>query len=304
MRFATFWVRLEEVPVEFRTTQFGVGLLQPVGQVLHAGIFDSPMENREFVRGFVRIDVNRPLLGRRKARFSNGGEFWVQFGYEGLPMVCFGCGLLGHSLRQCTTLVEEDADVEDRGPWMQAQQRLYHQVRRGGTKRTAGEASSGDQLLVAAAPENERKKPNPTASFDLGSTLANSSLDKAGGPSGIQAHQKLSTAICYKEGLGPLRGKPGSIIASSSQGLMGQPLESQLMDCSEGAQVESNEVQPHLSSILYDLSGLYITNPAGSFDKGLPIGLQVANLVASMGGQIVDAKVDGGADQNRPAKGP
>ncbi|CAN1120599.1 hypothetical protein LINPERPRIM_LOCUS837 [Linum perenne] len=75
LRFATFWVHLEEVPSEFRSLRFGVGLLQPLGQVLHTGLYDSPKENKEFIRGFVRIDVTKPFLGRRKARFSNGGEF-------------------------------------------------------------------------------------------------------------------------------------------------------------------------------------------------------------------------------------
>ncbi|CAN1261774.1 hypothetical protein LINPERPRIM_LOCUS10988 [Linum perenne] len=115
LRFATFWVRLEEVPSEFRSLQFGASLLQPIGQVLHTGLFDSPTKNKEFIRGFVRIDVTQPFWGRRKARFSNGGEFWVQFGYEGLPTVCFGCGLLGHSLRQCTSPFEDGTSVEDRG---------------------------------------------------------------------------------------------------------------------------------------------------------------------------------------------
>ncbi|CAN1774436.1 hypothetical protein LINPERHAP1_LOCUS12951 [Linum perenne] len=128
--FAEFWVRLEEVPVEFRTIAFGAGLLQPIGQVLYTGLYDSPMENKELLRGFVRLDVEQPLLGRRKARYSTGEEFWVNFGYEGLPTVCFGCGRLGHALRQCAQPRPDDSEIEDRGSWMQAERgRRYHQIR-------------------------------------------------------------------------------------------------------------------------------------------------------------------------------
>ncbi|CAN1247596.1 hypothetical protein LINPERPRIM_LOCUS6399 [Linum perenne] len=73
------------------------------------------MENKEFVRGFVRLDVGWPILGHRKALFGNGNEVWVKFGYEGLPMVCFGCGLLGHMVRQCPAPAIEGSDEEDRG---------------------------------------------------------------------------------------------------------------------------------------------------------------------------------------------
>ncbi|CAN1176665.1 hypothetical protein LINPERHAP2_LOCUS32658 [Linum perenne] len=151
LRFATFWVRLEDVPVGFRSLQFGSGLLQPVGQVLHTGLYDSPSENKELIRGFMNIDVTQPLLGRRKARFSNGGEFWVRFGFEGLPTVCFGCGMLGHSLRQCSAPFADGSSAEDRGSWMQAEKLTYHPVKTVGKKRSAEAPGSGGVTASTAA---------------------------------------------------------------------------------------------------------------------------------------------------------
>ncbi|CAN1191354.1 hypothetical protein LINPERHAP2_LOCUS41005 [Linum perenne] len=202
LRFASFWVRLEEVPTEFQTVQFGAGLLQPVGQVLHAGVYDSPMENREFVRGFVRIDVERPLLGRRKARLRDGMEFWVQFGYEGLPTVCYGCGVLGHSLRQCSSPYADGSEEEDRGPWMQAEQRQYHQARRGGQKRLAVEDVAGEKLLEAA-PAPKVKKLAPRVASEVGLAKGGSSLSLDGGPSRVQAHTTLPKSVSVQKGVGP-----------------------------------------------------------------------------------------------------
>ncbi|CAN1318316.1 hypothetical protein LINPERPRIM_LOCUS30766 [Linum perenne] len=281
LRFTTFWVRLGEVPVEFRTEQFGVGLLEPVGQVLHVGVYESQMDAREFVRGFVRIDVTRPLLGRRKARFTSGEEFWVEFGYEGLPVVCFGCGLLGHPLRLCPNPVEEGTKLEDRGPWMQAEQKQFTQVRRGGRKRSLTEAESGNLLLTAAAPRQEGKK---KASSELGFPLGHSSLAAAAGLSNPQAHLNFQGASSSQGSLGPSGPTVSSAHAKADQGVKGQAMGSDLMNCSDGPKSDLIEVQPLFSSVLYDLSGLYISNPTGSFDNGLPIDLQVASIVARIGG--------------------
>ncbi|CAN1773795.1 hypothetical protein LINPERHAP1_LOCUS12661 [Linum perenne] len=193
LRFATFWVRLGDVPVEFRTEQFGIGLLEPVGQVLHVGVYETQMDTREFVRGFVRIDVTCPFLGRRKARFTSGEEFWVEFGYEGLLVVCYGCGLLGHPLRLCPTPIGESAVLEDRGPWMHAEQRPFTLVRRGGQKRSSVGADSGEHFLAAAIPGQEAKR----------RALGSIPIPLAVGPSGPQAH-------------------PVSLGASSSQGSLGR----------------------------------------------------------------------------------
>ncbi|CAN1197081.1 hypothetical protein LINPERHAP2_LOCUS43908 [Linum perenne] len=271
LRIATFWVRLGEVPVEFWTAQFGVGLLEPVGQVLHAGVYETQMDSREFVRGFVRIDVTRPFFGRRKARFSSGEDFWVEFGYEGLPTVCHGCGLLGHPLRLCPSPVEDGMVLEDRGPWMQAEQKQFTQVRSGGQKRSSAEANSDERQLTPAGPGKEAKR---KPSSDLGYPLGPSSIAMAAGPSDPKAHLSLHDSSSSQGGNGPIG--PLAISASNiaEQGVMGQALGSDLMDCSDGPNSDLHEVQPLFSSVLYDLSGLYITNPTGTFDNGLPIDLQ------------------------------
>ncbi|CAN1274083.1 hypothetical protein LINPERPRIM_LOCUS15268 [Linum perenne] len=197
LRFASFWVRLEEVPSEFRSLQFGSGLLQPIGQILYTGLYDSRMENKEFIRGFVRIDVTQPLLGRRKARFSHGGEFWVKFGYEGLPTVCFGCGLLGHPLRLCPSPFSDGSDAEDRGPWMQVEKVSYHQVKTAGVKRTAADSVSGGSSSSAAAVDGLQKLPKLSCSSGPGGGHGNAAAGLASfsGPSGQPAPPGFASGL-------------------------------------------------------------------------------------------------------------
>ncbi|CAN1823314.1 hypothetical protein LINPERHAP1_LOCUS30329 [Linum perenne] len=114
LRFASFWVRLEDVLTEFRSLNFGTGLLQPIGEVLYTGLYDSRSKNKELIRGF------------------------------GLPTVCFGCGMLGHSLRQCPFPFVDGSCADNRGSWMQVDKLTYHQVKTGGVKRPVGSPGSGE----------------------------------------------------------------------------------------------------------------------------------------------------------------
>ncbi|CAN1184660.1 hypothetical protein LINPERHAP2_LOCUS37110, partial [Linum perenne] len=87
-------------------------------------------------------------------------------GYEGLPTVCFGCGLLGHSLRQCPNPVEESLVGVDRGPWMQVDKRQYHQVRKGDSKRPAIDALPEVPPVVIVGTESAGMKKMKSGASD------------------------------------------------------------------------------------------------------------------------------------------
>ncbi|CAN1187461.1 hypothetical protein LINPERPRIM_LOCUS31859 [Linum perenne] len=311
LRFATFWVRLEDVPVGFRSLQFGSGLLQPVGQVLHTGLYDSPSENKELIRGFMNIDVTQPLLGRRKARYSNGGEFWVRFGFEGLPTVCFGCGMLGHSLRQCSAPFADGSSAEDRGSWMQAEKLTYHPVKTVGMKRSAEPPGSGGVTAsVAATVSSDLKRQRLEMSADgLGLAQAQLGASTSLGRILASAPQPLQAPNQPISGYSALQAQPIGLDSS----VRGRPSSSadcvmeDLVDGADGFLLEQSdllEVVPRYSSLLNDLSSLNIANPSGSFDNGLPIDIQGDQLATSFCGFDQSLKVASGADQNRPAKGP
>ncbi|KAL0453720.1 UNVERIFIED_CONTAM: hypothetical protein Slati_1350100 [Sesamum latifolium] len=73
------------------------------------------------IRIQVSLDVRLPLKRFLQIRTTTG-ELTVSFTYERLPNFCYGCGVLGHIVRDCPKLVE-DPEVLNRtelqyGPWL------------------------------------------------------------------------------------------------------------------------------------------------------------------------------------------
>ncbi|CAN1140245.1 hypothetical protein LINPERHAP2_LOCUS11744 [Linum perenne] len=241
------------------------------------GLYDSVVESKEFIRGFVRIDVTQPLLGRRKARYSHGGEFWVNFGYEGLPTVCFGCGLLGHPLRLCSSPFADGTDSEDRGPWMRVEKMTYHQVKSAGKKRSAADSGSGEGLTSAAEVAGSSKLPQSEVG-PKGLVMVQAQL---GNPQALvvdpHVHEGPSAA--------PI-GFGQHVMGQSS--VLAQGADSDMVDAiSESVnflldQPALPEVPPLHLTLLSELSNLYITNPSGSFDNGLPIDVQVGRVIVDV----------------------
>lgn len=50
---------------------------------------------REYLRVRVSIQLDKPLKRRMKLKKSEEQWCWVNFRYEGVPMFCFICGLMG-----------------------------------------------------------------------------------------------------------------------------------------------------------------------------------------------------------------
>lgn len=56
---------------------------------------------REYLRVCVTIDLKQSLKRRMKLRKSLTNWCWVNFRYEGIPMFCFICGMVGHGEKFC-----------------------------------------------------------------------------------------------------------------------------------------------------------------------------------------------------------
>ena len=94
----------------------------------NAGIVDkttrlSEMMGGSFMRVRVVIDVSLPLCRGRLISFDEGDEVWVSFKYERLPNICYWCGCLNHSDKDCDRWTESDGSHKDEdkeyGPWIQ-----------------------------------------------------------------------------------------------------------------------------------------------------------------------------------------
>ncbi|KAL0458933.1 UNVERIFIED_CONTAM: hypothetical protein Slati_0520500 [Sesamum latifolium] len=67
------------------------------------------------IRVNVSLDVRKPIKQGLRLQSPSGEELMVLFTYEKLPTFCYGCGVLGHILRDCASRLEELERGEGRG---------------------------------------------------------------------------------------------------------------------------------------------------------------------------------------------
>ena len=81
-------------------------------------------KNYNFMRVRVAIDITKPLCRGRKISTTSGKEGWVSFKYERLPNICYGCGRLTHSDRECLAWTKNEdpyrTEARQFGPWLRA----------------------------------------------------------------------------------------------------------------------------------------------------------------------------------------
>ncbi|CAN0843331.1 hypothetical protein LINGRAPRIM_LOCUS173 [Linum grandiflorum] len=118
LRFMNFWICLYKLPKQFRTPPIGEGLVSILGDVIGSGIFDREGSDDYFVRCLVRLDTEKPFLGRRELKIGSNKPIWVKFQYEGLPQVCFQCGYAGHPVESCPERSTQPPNLKDRNSWM------------------------------------------------------------------------------------------------------------------------------------------------------------------------------------------
>ncbi|CAN1141355.1 hypothetical protein LINPERHAP2_LOCUS12442 [Linum perenne] len=108
---------LFSVPSQCITTRFGREFLLLFGEVIDVSLFGSRGRDAIFIKGLVKIDLLAPFLGRRQACGPDNIPFWVRLHYENISLICYRCGLLGHSFARCPH-THIPVDHEARGSWM------------------------------------------------------------------------------------------------------------------------------------------------------------------------------------------
>ena len=102
---ALFWVQVHEIPVRYMTKKIVENLCETVGEVqkLVDAVDD---EGGHFIRVRVSVDVTLPLCRGQLITMENGTKHWIRFKYERLPNLCFWCGRLTHSDKNCDLWIE------------------------------------------------------------------------------------------------------------------------------------------------------------------------------------------------------
>ena len=99
LRFLTAWVRIPHLSVEYFDKEFLHKIGSRIGKVMRIDTNTLSAQRGQFTRLSVELDLSKPLL----SKFWLKGKIW-QIQYEGLKMICFTCGKIGHQQEKCPSL--------------------------------------------------------------------------------------------------------------------------------------------------------------------------------------------------------
>ena len=108
MRHLTAWVRIPNLSVEYFDKQILHKIGAKIGKVIKIDRNTESMDRGQYVRFCIEVDLTKPLL----SKFKLNGRVW-KIQYEGLKMVCFKCGHLGHKEENCGKV--QDKSGQDGG---------------------------------------------------------------------------------------------------------------------------------------------------------------------------------------------
>lgn len=97
-----FWIQVHNLPLEHMNVFNAWKLLQKIGEVLE---IENPIVDgnllRTFIRGRVKLDLDKPLPIGCWAPKSNLPNLWITYKYERLQSLCYKCGIIGHDQKSC-----------------------------------------------------------------------------------------------------------------------------------------------------------------------------------------------------------
>ncbi|XP_021851501.2 uncharacterized protein At4g02000-like [Spinacia oleracea] len=102
MRYLTAWVRIPYLSVEYFDQEFLHKVGGKIGKVMRIDRNTASTDRGQFTRLSIELDLTKPLL----SKFWLKGKIW-KIQYEGLRMICFSCGKIGHTGESCTANITD-----------------------------------------------------------------------------------------------------------------------------------------------------------------------------------------------------
>ena len=96
-----FWVQIHDLPLRSFSLAVAKEIVSIAGNVDSRASEEGSGNAFNFMRLRVAVDTSKPMCRGRKITMENGKEGWVSFKYERLPNICYWCGMLTHSDRDC-----------------------------------------------------------------------------------------------------------------------------------------------------------------------------------------------------------
>ncbi|KAE8782259.1 hypothetical protein D1007_44349 [Hordeum vulgare] len=113
------WVRIEDLPLDRRTKEFGEVLGNWLGEVVKVDVENDGFAKGKYLRVRAKISVYEPLVRYFNLKESKEDEegTWFNFSYEKIPHFCFECGSLVHAEGRCDPPVDKSSQW---GEWLRA----------------------------------------------------------------------------------------------------------------------------------------------------------------------------------------
>lgn len=120
----SFWVQVHNLPLRSSSLAIAKEIVSIVGQVDMKASEEGDLNSFNFLRLRVAVDTTKPLCRGRKITMAEGKEGWVSFKFERLPIICYWCGMLTHSDRECPVKDKSrgalKAEDQQFGSWLRA----------------------------------------------------------------------------------------------------------------------------------------------------------------------------------------
>lgn len=107
LQFIETWVQLRNIPVNHNTLTTITAFGEFSGQVIEVAFDREKMQNMEYVRVKVKLDVSKPVRRSKVVKLLTGETMKIIYDFERIYRRCYSCQRLTHDQDICPYLVEQ-----------------------------------------------------------------------------------------------------------------------------------------------------------------------------------------------------
>ncbi|KAL5827975.1 hypothetical protein ACOSQ3_019817 [Xanthoceras sorbifolium] len=198
-QFSEFWIHIYNIPLACMNCKVARLIAEEVGTIV-----EFPMDSKDlwgkFLRIKVRIDITKPLKRGIRMRLENFETMITALiKYERLPDFCYGCGYIGHSVRECHISEVRKSIMEGVEPkfgvWLRASPLDRSKSRQRGEETLAAKpkahedfedavgagAEDARRIVITAPTSSDKREGKYNRDIEASSSALNSAVRQKGG---------------------------------------------------------------------------------------------------------------------------